>query len=228
MRPCKDVGHNKYKLATFCPPLKQIGGCCGLYLEAPKGNMYFTELPERVECGDFEKPMGCEIHTHALALDSLWSKFAEETCMHIYIYIYIEREREIDRYIRIHIYIYIYIYSIQQEVCRALRGRGTANSDHNISLHKVFSKAWVARAPSLTGNAVRLSKLYAMCAKIFQGWGPLGRKSCAANWGYGSEDRSSTNCTELHCGQAANNSQFASQDLRLNGPNPWKLLAHQV
>ena len=36
-------------LAIFYPPLKSIRGCFGLILQTWKGNIYFTELAERVE-----------------------------------------------------------------------------------------------------------------------------------------------------------------------------------
>ena len=41
-------------LAIFYPPLKYIWGCVGLILQTWKGNIYFTELAERVEYGNCE------------------------------------------------------------------------------------------------------------------------------------------------------------------------------
>ena len=43
----------RYILAIFDPPLKQIWGCLWLCLQAQEGNIYFTELAERVEYGNY-------------------------------------------------------------------------------------------------------------------------------------------------------------------------------
>ena len=40
-------------LAIFYPPLKYIWSCFGLFLQAQKGNTYFTELAERVQYGSY-------------------------------------------------------------------------------------------------------------------------------------------------------------------------------
>ena len=40
-------------LAIFYPPLKHIRGCAWLFLQAQKGTIYFTELAERVEYGNY-------------------------------------------------------------------------------------------------------------------------------------------------------------------------------
>ena len=40
-------------LAIFYPPLKQIWGCVWLFLQVQEGNIYFTELAERVEYGNY-------------------------------------------------------------------------------------------------------------------------------------------------------------------------------
>ena len=40
-------------IAISYPSLKYIRGCFWLFLQAPKGNVYFTELAERVECGNY-------------------------------------------------------------------------------------------------------------------------------------------------------------------------------
>ena len=40
-------------LALFYPPLKQIWGCLWLCLQAQEGDIYFTELAERVEYGNY-------------------------------------------------------------------------------------------------------------------------------------------------------------------------------
>ena len=45
-------------LAIFYPPLKQIWGCVWLFLQAQKGNNYFTELAERVEYGNYAYTTG--------------------------------------------------------------------------------------------------------------------------------------------------------------------------
>ena len=41
-------------LAIFYPPLKSIWGCVWLFLQAQEGNIYFTELAERVEYGNYD------------------------------------------------------------------------------------------------------------------------------------------------------------------------------
>ena len=41
-------------LAIFYPPLKYIRGCVWLFLQAQKGTIYFTELAERVEYGNYD------------------------------------------------------------------------------------------------------------------------------------------------------------------------------
>ena len=41
-------------VAIFYPPLKSIWGCFGLILQTWKGNIYFTELAERVEYGKYD------------------------------------------------------------------------------------------------------------------------------------------------------------------------------
>ena len=41
-------------LAIFYPPLKSIWGCVWLFLQAQKENIYFTELAERVEYGNYD------------------------------------------------------------------------------------------------------------------------------------------------------------------------------
>ena len=46
-------------LAIFYPPLKQIWGCGWLCLLAQEGNIYFTELAERVEYGNYDPGMDC-------------------------------------------------------------------------------------------------------------------------------------------------------------------------
>ena len=40
-------------LAIFYPPVKYIGGCVWLSLQAQEGTTYFTELAERVEYGNY-------------------------------------------------------------------------------------------------------------------------------------------------------------------------------
>ena len=40
-------------LAIFYPPLTYILGCVWLCLQAQEGNIYFTELAERVEYGKY-------------------------------------------------------------------------------------------------------------------------------------------------------------------------------
>ena len=40
-------------LAIFYPPLKYLGGCFWLFLQAQEGNTSFTELAERVEYGNY-------------------------------------------------------------------------------------------------------------------------------------------------------------------------------
>ena len=44
-------------LAIFYPSLKWIWGCFGLILQTWKGNIYFTELAERVEYGKYANIM---------------------------------------------------------------------------------------------------------------------------------------------------------------------------
>ena len=39
-------------LAIINPPLKEMGGCFWLLLQAQKGDTYFTELAERAEYGN--------------------------------------------------------------------------------------------------------------------------------------------------------------------------------
>ena len=41
-------------LAIFYPPLKSIWGCVWLCLQAREGNIYFAELAERVEYGNYD------------------------------------------------------------------------------------------------------------------------------------------------------------------------------
>ena len=41
-------------LAIRYPPLKEIGGCFGLLLQAQKGNTYFADSAERAEYGKYE------------------------------------------------------------------------------------------------------------------------------------------------------------------------------
>ena len=38
-----DIGEERDLLAIFYPPLKQMGGCFRLLLQAQEGNIYFTE-----------------------------------------------------------------------------------------------------------------------------------------------------------------------------------------
>ena len=55
--PGKNVkGRNEcsFILTIIYPPLKQMGGCFWLFLQAQKGDTYFTELAERVEYGNYE------------------------------------------------------------------------------------------------------------------------------------------------------------------------------
>ena len=47
-------GRRRIILAIFYPPLKWICGCVWLFLQAREGNIYFTELAERVEYGNYE------------------------------------------------------------------------------------------------------------------------------------------------------------------------------
>ena len=63
--------------------------------------------------------------------------------LYIYIYIYINICNSLSLYLSI--YIYIYIYIIQD--LHTEHGP-TSNSDHNDSPHNIFSRGWVARAPS--------------------------------------------------------------------------------
>ena len=42
-------------LAIFYPSLKYIVGCLGLFLQAKKVDIYFAELAERVEYGNYDK-----------------------------------------------------------------------------------------------------------------------------------------------------------------------------
>ena len=54
-----DYGHENSRqlgeciLVIFYPPLKKIWGCVWLCLQAQEGNIYFTELAERVEYGKY-------------------------------------------------------------------------------------------------------------------------------------------------------------------------------
>ena len=52
----------QFILAIFYLPLKQIWGCVWLFLQARKGNIYFTESAERVEYGKYaiRRPRGLE------------------------------------------------------------------------------------------------------------------------------------------------------------------------
>ena len=55
-------------LAIFYPSLKYIVGCFGLFLQAKKVNIYFTELAERVEYGNYGtlcRASGVELNAHS-------------------------------------------------------------------------------------------------------------------------------------------------------------------
>ena len=93
-------------LAIFYPPLKWIWGCFGLILQTWKGTIYFTELAERVEYGNYA------LHTPYIPAGRPASRQAGrlagrswvQSGIYIYIYIYIYM------YIHTCVYIYIYIY----------------------------------------------------------------------------------------------------------------------
>ena len=53
-------------LAIFYPPLKQIWGCVWLFLQAQEGHIYFTELAERVEYGNYVTGISHSICTTVL------------------------------------------------------------------------------------------------------------------------------------------------------------------
>ena len=98
-------------------------------------------------------------------------------CVYIYIYVYT----------CIHVCLYIYIYIHIRPCCdlwsprRLLQGmlvRSTPNSHHKNSLHKICSKGWVARAPLYWLVILQFDTI---CAKTFQGLGPLRPKSCDEN-----------------------------------------------
>ena len=71
-------------LDIFYPSLKYMVGCVWLFLQAQEGNIYFTELAERVEYFNYD--------------------------IYIYIYLYISLSLSIYIYIYMCIYIYICIY----------------------------------------------------------------------------------------------------------------------
>ena len=53
-------------LAIFYPPLKYIRGCGWLFLQAQEGTIYFTELAERVEYGNYDDPKDGKLDKPAL------------------------------------------------------------------------------------------------------------------------------------------------------------------
>ena len=87
------------------PPSEIDLGLCSLFLQAQKGNTYFTELAARVEYGNYvltitslQPPGGAGL---LAAMGDLSIQSLVDYDIYIYIYIYI--------YVFIYIYIYIYI-----------------------------------------------------------------------------------------------------------------------
>ena len=100
-------------LAIFYPPLKQIWGCSGLSLQTWKGNIYFTELAERVECGKYDRAGGVgggrELPGPLISRDQRGSGSSDDHDNHYY-YDYDYDYYYLYLYYSLSLSLYIYIY----------------------------------------------------------------------------------------------------------------------
>ena len=89
-------------LAIFYP-ISEIGSglCVGLSLQAREGHIYFTELAERVEYGNYDRSEGTSGRRpgEGRGARTLGGRSGAVSYVYIYIYIYKEREREKGIYI---------------------------------------------------------------------------------------------------------------------------------